>query len=306
MKSPKLALVATGGMLKGVSHLGVLKAMQELGLDVDIFVGASSGALVGACYANHIPIDEMIDWFLPWYKQSKEYKDRLKTSHLLGWPSLEQWTKPNWLCSGLLSIDSLEQYLSHKLPENDFRHLRLSLFITATDIDARGRVVFGKGYMEDIPISKAVAASSCIPLLFRPYHLGNRYYIDGELVKTLSIDLAVDAGANIVIISNVYRPARTKNGRSFALKGPFALARQSLNILLSEKEKRGIDLIHERYPNLRVLQISPDLGRFPFTSKKNTHRFYMRGYREALQVLTAAKRRGLFSKKTISVLPPKP
>ena len=66
--------------------------------------------------------------------------------------------------------------------------------MTATDVDGRGRRVFGVGYDEHTPISQAVAASCCVPVLFRPYRIGDRFYVDGELVRTLSIDLAVEAG----------------------------------------------------------------------------------------------------------------
>ena len=167
--------------------------------------------------------------------------------------------------------------------------------MTACDVDGRGRVVFGRGYIEDVPISQAVAASSCAPLLFRPYRIGDRYYVDGELVRTLSLDVAVNAGADVVVVSNVYRPHVTKNDqRSLALQGPLAMGRQTLNTVLSEKEKRGIDLIHKLYPHVTVLNVSADLGKFSFTSRRSSRKLLLRGYREGLRVLAAAKRRGVF------------
>ena len=72
------------------------------------------------------------------------------------------------------------------------------------------------------------------------------------------------------------------------------MTRQTVNIVLAEKEKRGIELIHRLYPNVTVLNVSADLGSFSFTGRSSASRLLTRGYREALRVLAAAKRRGTF------------
>ena len=292
MGRPRVAFVGSGGATKGIAHLGVLKAMHELGLSTDIYVGASSGAIAGAFHAQGVSADEMVDWFRPFWRRDAERP--LKGRHFLGLPSVKQLLKPGWLTSGLLSIDRFERFLAKRLPHNDFRQLDRPLFVTAADVDGRGRAVFGRKHIEHVPISQAVAASCCVPLLFRPFEIGGRYYMDGEVVRTLSLDLAVDAGADVVVISNVYRPHVTHGGRSVAHQGPMAMARQSLNVVLSEKEKRGIDLMHRRYPHLTVLNVSPDLGQYSFTSRRDARKLLLRGYREALRVLAPAKKRGVF------------
>ncbi len=293
MVRPRVAFIGSGGATKGIAHLGVLKAMEELGLEADIYVGASAGAIAGAFYAQGYRADQMVDWFRPFWKRHRG-SNPLKGRYFLGRPSIAQMREPGWLTSGLLSANRFERFLRDKLPHNDFRQLDKPLFVSAVDVDGRGRTIFGRGYVEDVPISEAVAASSSVPLLFRPYRIGDRYYVDGELVRTLSLDVAVEAGADVVVVSNVYRPHATKDGRSMALRGPFAMGRQSLNVILSEKEKRGIDLIHQLYPHVTVLSVSPDLGHFSFTSRRNARRLLLRGYREGLRVLPAAKRRGVF------------
>jgi NTE family protein len=268
--------------------------MEELGVQPDVFVGASAGAIAGALFAQGFSAAQMVDWLRPFWRREDRY-GALKGRYFLGMPTLEQLTNPGYLLSGLFSINRLERWLSRRLPVNDFRRLDKALLITAADVDGRGRVVFGRGYEAQVPISQAVAASSCVPVLFRPYRIGERYYIDGEVVRTLSIDLAVEAGADVVIISNVYRPHVTRpNQRSLVHKGGTAVARQALNIILSEKEKRGIDLIHRLYPHVTILNVSPDLGAFSFTSRTTVRHLLTRGYREALRVLVSAKERGVF------------
>lgn len=291
---PRVAFVGSGGATKGVAHIGVVKAMEELGLRPDILVGASAGAIASAFLAQGVTSEEMIDWMRPFWRRHQP-EQALKGRHFLGLPTRDQLTSPGWLTSGLLSIDKFERFLAKRLPVNDFRRLDRPVLVTAADVDGRGRVVFGQGYRDRIPISQAVAASCCVPLLFRPYKIGDRYYVDGEVVRTLSIDLAVEAGADVVIISNVYRPHVTRPGeRSLAHSGPAAMFNQTLNVILSEKEKRGIDLIHRQYPHVTILNVSADLGRLSFVDRGNTRTLLTRGYREALRVLAAAKQRGIF------------
>jgi len=295
MRRPRIAFVGSGGATKGVAHLGVLRAIEELGLDVDVFVGASAGAIASSFFAQGATADEMVDWFRPFWSKRHDGPNSMRTRWFLGGPNEEQAKSYGYLTSGLFSIDRFERFLRSALPTNDFRSLDKNLIITATDIDGRGRVVFGRGYRDDVPISEAVAASSCVPLLYRPYRIGDRYFCDGELVRTLSLDLAVEAGADVVIVSNVYRPHVTRPGEgSLVHEGMSGIVRQTLNIVLSEKEKRGIDLLNRLYPHVTVLNVSADLGRYSFTSTTNVRKLLTRGYREALRVLAAAKRRGVF------------
>jgi NTE family protein len=268
--------------------------MQELGIEADVCVGASAGAIAGAFYSQGYTPSQMLDWFRPFWQRGLEAPP-LKARYFLGLPNREQRRSWGYLTSGLFSIDRFERFVASQLPSNDFRDLENHLLITAADIDGRGRVVFGRGYRDDVPISQAVAASTCVPVLFRPHRIGDRFYVDGEVVRTLSIDLAVEAGADVVIISNVYRPHVGRAGSaSLVYDGALAVARQSLNIILNEKEKRGIDLIHKMYPQIQVLVVSPDLGRMPFTSRLHARTMLRRGYRDALRILAKAKRRGVF------------
>ncbi|MCB9707267.1 MAG: patatin-like phospholipase family protein [Myxococcales bacterium] len=299
---PRVAFVGSGGATKGIAHIGALKAIEELGIVPDIYVGASAGAIIGAFASQGFRADELIAWIkAPWL--SSKGRKALRSHHFLGLPNWGQLRVPGYLLSGVLSIDRFERFLADHLPVNDFRKLAPMLIITAADVDQSKRVVFGRGYVEDVPISQAIAASSCVPVLFRPYRIGNKYYLDGEVVRTLSVDLAVEAGADVVIISNVYRPYITKPSEtSVAMRGIGAVVRQSLNVVLSEKEKRGLDLIHKQYPHVTLLNVSADLGKFPFLSRTEGKALLGRGYREAVRVLSAAKLQGVFelNQRTIS------
>src|SRR6185503_12254244 len=256
----KVAFVGSGGAARGLSHLGVLKACEELGIVPEIFVGAGSGALVGATYGQDIPLDVLLDGYrLPWRR--RHTGPRLHLSTFLGAPRIRDFFDPGYLFSGLFSMDRFERYLARHLPINDFRRLPNPLFLTAVDIDSGQRIVFGPGHEERVPVSQAVAASCCVPGFFRPYRIGDRYYIDGEVVRTLSVDLAVAAGADVVIISNIYRPEeRRPPARAIARSGAMSVLRQSINILLADKERRGVELLSKLYPRVAFIDIAPNIG----------------------------------------------
>ncbi len=294
----KIAFVGSGGAARGLAHLGVLKACEELGILPEIFVGASAGALVAATYGQDIPLDVLLDGYrLPWRRRHRG--PRLHMGTFLGAPALRDLLDPGYLLSGMFSIDRLERYLRSTLPMNDFRKLPNQVFVTAVDIDNGQRVVFGPGYVEDVPVSQAVAASSCVPGLFRPYRINGRFYLDGEVVRTLSADLAVAAGADVVIVSNIYRPEeRPDHRRSIARRGVAGVMRQSLNILLTEKERRGVELLTKLYPHVTFLDIAPDIGSFGYMNRFAARSLVLRGYRTALRTLAAAKERGVFDRLT--------
>lgn len=294
MARPKIAFVGSGGAARGIAHLGVLKACEELGILPDIFVGASAGAIVGATYGQDIPLDVLLDGFrVPWRRRHEGLK--LHMSTFLGRPTLKQLIDPGYLLSGLFSIDKLERYLAKYLPINDFRDLPRPVYVTAVDLDSAQRVVFGPGYDDRTPVSQAVAASCCVPGLFRPYQIGEKYYVDGEIARTLSADVAVQAGADIVIISNIYRPAHQPDGaRSLARKAAPSVLNQTINILLTEKERRGVELLSRQFPRVQFIDIAPDIGMFSYLNRFSARSLVLRGYRTALRQLTEAKGKGIF------------
>jgi NTE family protein len=293
-RSPRIAFVGSGGAVRGIAHLGVIRAIEELGLRPSIYVGASAGAIVAATYGQGMPLDALMDAYrLPWKRRTPG--PLLHEGRFFGLPSAEELIDPGWLCSGLFSLHRFERFLANRLPRNDFREVPATLLVTACDIDGRGREVFGRGYREDVPVSQAVAASCCVPGIFRPYRIGNRYFIDGEVARTLSADLAVEAGAEVVIVSNIYRPMLTRADRpSVAQRGIARVLNQTLSIILSEKERRGIELYHRMYPGVTFIHVSPDIGHLSFLNRFAARQFVLRGYRAAMSELLSAKAQGVF------------
>lgn len=78
------------------------------------------------------------------------------------------------------------------------------------------------------------------------------------------------------------------------------MLRQSLNVILSDKERRGVELLSKMYPNVAFIDIAPDIGGFSYLNRLHARSLVLRGYRTALRALTHAKERGLFTDRRSS------
>src|SRR5207245_7643931 len=116
------------------------------------------------------------------------------------------------LQTGIFALAHYETWLErlmskHNLPRR-FEDLRPELFITANDLDSGHRAIFGQGALRSVPISKAICASSAIPVFFEPMRIGNRDYIDGGSGKAGHMDLALARGADLILVVNPRVPIR--------------------------------------------------------------------------------------------------
>ena len=114
------------------------------------------------------------------------------------------------LPSGLYTGAGIERYLHEVLSEpgrtDDFGELACELYLTATDLDTCERVVLGVDGARDVPISTAVRASGALPMVYAPVRVHERELIDGGIVSTTNLDLAVEAGAKLVVVINPIVP----------------------------------------------------------------------------------------------------
>ncbi len=108
--------------------------------------------------------------------------------------------------AGLFSLDPLQGYLCNAFRTENLRDrfddLKADLLIPAYDLDRGERVIFGTEGYRDSHICQAITASCAIPYFFRPYRVGDSYYIDGSTGKVLHLDVAIERGAELVIVIN--------------------------------------------------------------------------------------------------------
>jgi len=158
----KIGLVLSGGGARGVAHIGVIKALLEMGVKIDMVSGTSAGSIVGALFAKGLSPEEIL----------------AAASGL----SLFRSARPAWAWSGLLTMEGLKVLMNKHIPENDFKALKIPLTVAATEVRLGQIHYFTEG--ELIP---AIVSSCSIPAVFNPVSFGDHLYVDGGLLDNLPV-----------------------------------------------------------------------------------------------------------------------
>jgi NTE family protein len=193
MKSVALALGSGGA--RGLAHIAVLEALDDLGMKPTAIAGASIGALIGAAYAAGMPGKEIRHYAIALAHGRGEIRRRLMQSRA---GTLSDFFAGSF--SQATQMDA-EKFCAQFLPEQvpaDFSALDIPLTVMATDLHRRQEVRLSSG-----PLHPAVAASIAIPGLFRPVVIDGRILIDGGTTNPLPFDV-LTGQADIVVAVDVF------------------------------------------------------------------------------------------------------
>jgi NTE family protein len=186
MPDAKLALVLGGGGNLGVVQIAFIEALQARGIEPDLVVGTSVGALNASYVAFHQPGREvqcLEEAWLALRGQRMFHRNPFRIGrHLLR----------NRI--SLYDGEFVSNLLVSHLEEDDFDAARVPLLITASNISRGSAAVFSEG-----SIRQAVLASTAIPGIFPPVQIDGDWYVDGGIAHGLGVEVAVDAGADVVL-----------------------------------------------------------------------------------------------------------
>jgi NTE family protein len=171
---PRVGLALAGGFARGIAHVGVLRALKNAAIPIDVVAGTSVGALIGSCYCAGVALDDM---------------QRIAAS--TSFADFGRWT-PSWL--GLATNQRLETYLERFTPVKTFEELAIPLAIAATDISAGVTVYYTRG-----PLGPPLRGSCAYPGLFVPIQFEDRTLVDGFLTSPVPVEGALLLGADVVI-----------------------------------------------------------------------------------------------------------
>jgi len=175
---PTVGLALGGGGARGVAHLGVLKVLERQRIPIDLVVGTSIGALVGAAFASGLSLDAGI-------------RLAIRTQ----WSDLTDFTFPRM---GLNEGRRLERFIRAAVENRGFEDMKMPLGVVTTDVESGDEVVFTSG-----PLVKAILASCSLPGVFNPVRIGDRLLIDGGVRTTVPVGPARRLGAERVIAVDV-------------------------------------------------------------------------------------------------------
>jgi NTE family protein len=304
-RSRTALVLGGGGFTGGVYEIGALRALDLLAVnrtvnEFDVYVGTSAGSFVAALTANGVTPEEMmrvvnrqvptpftdVDRGTLMRPNALEFAQSaaLLPLRMLGLARTFVQARSTSLIdlavgiaealpSGLYDGSGIQQYLEEVLSDpdrvNDFRLLEHDLFLTATDLDTCDRVVFGGPDWDDIPIARAVAASSALPMVYKPVEIKGRHLVDGGLRSTTNVDLAVEAGAKFVIVVNPLVPyvndfqkviptmwgSRVRRVRDMGFP---QIGYQAFRLIAHQRLHEAVSHWKELYPGVDIILIEPD------------------------------------------------
>jgi len=304
----KTALVlGGGGFTGGVYEVGALRALDLLAVNhtvnqFDVYVGTSAGSFIASLTANGVTPEEMmrvlnsdlrspipdIDLSMllrPNYsgflRQSLTLPFKLagiarKFVSNIGESSVVDLATglAGLLPPGIYRGNGIERYVHEVLSDpdrtDDFRHLGPELYLTATDLDTTERVILGEGEWADVPISTAVAASGALPLIYQPVEIKGREFIDGGILSTTNLDVAVERGARFIVVINPLVPyvndfqkriptmtgSRVQRVSDMGMAG---IGNQTFRMVSHDRLHKAVEIWEERYPGVDIILIEPEL-----------------------------------------------
>jgi NTE family protein len=274
-KNKKVAFIASGGGGRGVAHGGVLKACEDMGIKFDFLIGSSSGAIFVTYYSQLKSADAILDLFKPARKR--------QLGRAFGWRhmiSFKNFFSKN-IKSGIIDLSGAEEFFRKTLDINDFKKLDMPVYMSATNLNSGEGEIFGPGFNDHVPISQAIVASCCLPIIFRPVKIGSSYYIDGEVKRPTTVNNAFELGADVAIVSDTYT-SKMKNIEKTSMFGIFG---QMANMLFEDKSMRGVKIAKSRFPNKEIIVVNPDVGNMSSMHTFSYKKLENLGYNAAIKIL---------------------
>ena len=247
-KNLKVALVLSGGGVKGYAHLGVLRVLERENIKIDYITGTSIGALIGTLYSIGYSVDEIekflddinVSSFLETVTDntnlSLEKKESLKKySAYLSFDNELNFSFPKGLKGTGEEYLILKKMLGKYEYMDSFDNFPIPLRIVATNLNTGETKAFSKG-----DVAKVLIASMSIPSIFEPMKIDGEIYVDGLVTRNLPVEEAYDMGADIVIASDIGAPVVEKDDYNILSVMSQANTIQASNITKVSREKASI------------------------------------------------------------------
>lgn len=233
---PVIGLVLSGGGAKGLAHVGVLRVLEEIQVPVDMVVGTSAGAAVGALYAQGMSVEEIenrlleMDWvssfqdtpgrtYEPVRRKEESWRFPIRPGLGVGLDGLR-------VGRGLISGQNLGFILNELTRDaalvRDFDQLPIPFRAVATDLETGDQVVLAEG-----SLAEAIRASMSIPGVYAPVNRNGRLLVDGGVANNLPVSVARDMGAEVVIVVDISE----KPGEEQSLDQAFSVVRQLTTLM---------------------------------------------------------------------------
>lgn len=200
----KLGLALAGGGMRGIAHAGVIKALEENNIEIDVLAGTSSGSLVAVLNAMGFTGNEIYDLFNKYaYNLVGNNSEDIIFNSIL----FDKEIKLDSLRSGK-PIEDLYNKISIEKGYKYIKDIKKVVGVVSTDVIKEKECIFSSiipkksDYINDIEIGKAVRASSSFSVVFDPCLYKDKILLDGGILNNVPVDVAKNLGADKVIAVN--------------------------------------------------------------------------------------------------------
>lgn len=159
----KVGVALSGGAVRGLAHIGILKALDEYGFKPDIISGVSAGSIVGLFYVSG-------------YNPSEMEKIALKTD-------ISDYIRPSFSKKSLFNIEKLDYFIEKYISQKDLSELKIPFYVAVTNLNTAS-----VEYKNTGDIKKIIRASCSLPILFKPVKIDNYLYVDGGVMNNLPVE----------------------------------------------------------------------------------------------------------------------
>ncbi|MFN0167662.1 MAG: patatin-like phospholipase family protein [Bryobacteraceae bacterium] len=270
-----------GGAAFGISHLGVLKVLEQNDIPIDLVAGCSQGSIIGVGYAAGMGVEEMIDTAL---RLGKKKNFMLPVDPTLSRP-------------GIFAGERFANIFSPLLGDKKrFEDLTIPCRTVATDIENGERVEIGSGSLTD-----AFRASASVPMVFSPFKSGDKILVDGGVADPVPAEVVRNMGADFIIAVNVVPPMKkgVENEVSRAYRfvnrfNPFSYFEGSRGLPnLFDIIMNSMQILQYELGNFKAIsadvRINPDLSDFTWIEYYRSEELIQRGVEAAERAMPAIK-----------------
>ena len=241
--TPTVAVAFGGGGARGLAHIHVIEALDELGITPVAITGSSIGAIMGAGMAAGMKGADIREFTLSTVGRPREVMNRI-------W-SLRPTTLSDMVNNGFrIGQYNLERILKAFLPDllpADFSDLRIPLHVTATDYYGQSELLIGEG-----DLFQALAASAAIPAVFMPVRINGRIMIDGGIFNPVPFEYLFDKADIVIGIDVVGGPPGDPDVMPNRIDSLFGASQLMMQSIIAAK-------LRIRRPHIFL---APDVGRF--------------------------------------------
>lgn len=284
--APRIGVVFGGGALKGLAHVGALRALAEAGVQPALYAGSSIGAMIAAAAASGMSPEVLAERAMRFRR-----RDLFRINHL-------GMLMDRMLSRSIYLESPLRTLCDELVADGTFDDFKTPLLVTALDIDRAAPLVFGRPGLRNVRVRDAVYASCALPGFFPPGIVRGHTCIDGGTTDNLPVAIAaLDVDALIAVDVGI---ADVPMATGIASQGFASIFMRAATMMMHEQQQHSL----ERWTSPPMLLIRPKVSHIGWFSFTHVEELLQRGYeatRDALRDLDVLLRApgGIFPRRQV-------